>query len=306
MKSPKLVQFANKLEARFRPEIDQDGGNDTDYQLSTTGIDEVLNQYTGGDFKFLGTSANDWDYEIVTDYCVNDQLCKLDLKGLLSKGITKIAAVFNLDEHTKGGTHWVCVYSDLNEGGVYFICSYGSKPKAKVLELAENIQNQGNLLLLDNAHKLNNLHKTTITKFKKTGGSSIQIQKSNKGVYRPIQKDNLVYGYTSGGNLEYLGKVESTNGNSVVMSFTIPNNITKFEISGFKYFYNTKNIQKGGNACGVYCIYFIEKFLEGKTFQEIVENAEDNKEMMDYKFNRYYRPNCNKNQWGCSSPINRK
>ena len=46
--------------------------------------------------------------------------------------------------------------------------------------------------------------------------------------------------------------------------------------------------------------------LKGKTFQEIVENSEGNKEMMDYKFNKYYRPNCNKNQWGCKSPINRK
>ena len=43
--------------------------------------------------------------------------------------------MFNLDNHTRGGSHWVCVLSDLNEGGVYFICSYGSKPKKEVLEL---------------------------------------------------------------------------------------------------------------------------------------------------------------------------
>ena len=112
MKSPKLVQFANKLEARFRPEIDQDGGRNTDYQLGTTGIDEVLNQYTGGDFKFLGTSANDWNYEIVPNYCVNDQLCKLNLKEYQQE---RILTLFN-PEADPLGTGWNIAQSKMAIG----------------------------------------------------------------------------------------------------------------------------------------------------------------------------------------------
>ena len=252
------------------------------YLQSTSEIDDYSKTIKVKGFKFLGTSANDWNHEIVPDFCINDVLCKLDLKELLSKGITRIAAVFNLDNHTHGGSHWVCVLSDLNEGGIYFICSYGSKPKKEVLELVNKITHMGNVLLLDNNHKLNNLHKTVIKKFSKTGNSSIRIIQSNKGVYRPIQKDNLVYGYTRDGNLDYLGKVESVNGNSVKMSFTIPNNITHFEISGFKYFYNTRHIQKGSNLCGVYCMFFTECFANGYSFPQLMKMELDNDMLMHY------------------------
>ena len=41
--------------------------------------------------------------------------------------------VFNLDPHDKPGSHWVSMYVDLNNGGIYYFDSYGYKPLKEIL-----------------------------------------------------------------------------------------------------------------------------------------------------------------------------
>ena len=57
---------------------------------------------------------------------------------------------------------------------------------------------------------------------------------------------------------------------------------------GFKeediiYKYNTIEHQKGNSECGVYSMYYIEKFLEGKTFDEITKNVITDDEVNEYR-----------------------
>lgn len=57
---------------------------------------------------------------------------------------------------------------------------------------------------------------------------------------------------------------------------------------GFKeediiYKYNTIPHQEGNSECGVYSMYYIEKFLEGKTFDEITKNVITDDEVNEYR-----------------------
>ena len=58
--------------------------------------------------------------------------------------------------------------------------------------------------------------------------------------------------------------------------------------NGFKeddiiYKYNTIPHQEGNSECGVYSMYYIEKFLEGKTFDEITKNVITDDEVNEYR-----------------------
>lgn len=47
--------------------------------------------------------------------------------------------------------------------------------------------------------------------------------------------------------------------------------------------YNTIEHQTGNSECGVYSMYYIEKFLEGKTFDEITKNVITDDEVNEYR-----------------------
>jgi len=49
------------------------------------------------------------------------------------------------------------------------------------------------------------------------------------------------------------------------------------------YKYNTILHQEGNSECGVYSMYYIEKFLEGKTFDEITKNVITDDEVNEYR-----------------------
>ena len=46
--------------------------------------------------------------------------------------IKRIAIVPNMDEHWKGGSHWVAIYADLEKGNAYFFDSYGTHPEVRL------------------------------------------------------------------------------------------------------------------------------------------------------------------------------
>jgi hypothetical protein len=96
--------------------------------LNTININEVMEQYEDKykDFKFLGAVPIDFD-ELEPLGIAN-----LDFKKLKSEGKTKLGIVFNLDEHFKGGSHWVAGYTDLNKNQVYFFDSYGVEPEQRI------------------------------------------------------------------------------------------------------------------------------------------------------------------------------
>jgi hypothetical protein len=96
--------------------------------LNTFNINDVMGQYEDKykDFVFLGAVPIDFD-----------DLPDLGLKNFnfvdsINKGKSKIGVIFNLDEHYKGGSHWVSMFCDLNKGFVYFFDSYGTEPEPRI------------------------------------------------------------------------------------------------------------------------------------------------------------------------------
>jgi len=96
--------------------------------LSTSDIDNVINQYQEihKDFLFLG--AVPYDFDNLKFLGIHN----LDFNKLESSGTHKIGMVINLDEHYKSGSHWVGLYTDLNKNQIYFFDSVGKKPRKRI------------------------------------------------------------------------------------------------------------------------------------------------------------------------------
>jgi len=137
--------------------------NDREW-LSNEDIDEVLDQYqnTYPEFAYIHASPMDFDTK-VGDRCVSEDLCKIDLASYRKKGKTKIGIVLNLDAHDRGGSHWVCMWIDLNKRTIYYFDSAGNPPKKEVNVLADRLKQQGKAMgvTLKYRDNRNKAHQTT-------------------------------------------------------------------------------------------------------------------------------------------------
>jgi hypothetical protein len=93
-------------ENTFRPE----GPNKKYDWLSTTNINDVLNQYEDlhKDFLFLGAVPNDFEELPMLG------LSNINFDNYVKEGKTKLGMVINLDTHDQTGSHWVALYTDLS------------------------------------------------------------------------------------------------------------------------------------------------------------------------------------------------
>lgn len=122
----------NLIYNTFRPE----GPQGKFEWLSTFDINYTLAQYEKKyeDFIFLGA--------VPIDFAELDELPfkKLDFDDLYKNGKKRIGVVFNLDEHDKGGSHWVSLFADLEKGQIYFSDSYGTKPYKQIVDFMGKIE----------------------------------------------------------------------------------------------------------------------------------------------------------------------
>jgi hypothetical protein len=127
--------------------------------LKTEDIENVMDQYEEAhpDFYFIGPVPIDFDKPYGIGHCVVDELCKLNLTKVHSKGYRKIGIVFNLDPHDKPGSHWVSMFCDLKGKGIYYFDSYGMKPPNEIDMLMKRLQNQAKLLDINMKIKSNNV-----------------------------------------------------------------------------------------------------------------------------------------------------
>jgi hypothetical protein len=131
----------------FAPEHPPEWFKNKNEWLTNFDIDMVMEQYEmeNKDFKYLGTTPIDYDYIVDTSSqtCVEDDLCKFNLKELMSQGKRRFASVFNLDKHDQSGSHWVSVFIDVNKRIIMFFDSAsGSVPK-KITEFINSVKQQG-------------------------------------------------------------------------------------------------------------------------------------------------------------------
>jgi|Laugrespbdmm15sn_2_1035079.scaffolds.fasta_scaffold10429_3 hypothetical protein len=129
------------LRRYYRPSIPKEWLSDPDQWLDSNNIQDVMKQYeeTYPHFKFYG--ANPIDFAAPDPYdkeaaaqnkCLNDDICKLNLKDLLKRGKTQLGFVYNLDPSNKGGSHWIASFTDIPGHKTYYFDSYGMKPPAQI------------------------------------------------------------------------------------------------------------------------------------------------------------------------------
>jgi hypothetical protein len=144
----------------FAPKQPQEWKTNINEWLTDLDIKNVMKQYeqTYPEFKFIGPSPIDFDARVKgreinswvpnvpsnKTVCVWEELCKLKIKSLLKKKITKIGMVFNLDAHNMPGSHWVSLFADLTteKPFVFYFDSGGNPPPPEVQSLMNRIVRQ--------------------------------------------------------------------------------------------------------------------------------------------------------------------
>ena len=261
--------------------------------LSTTDINNVLQQYEEKhmDFKYIGAVPIDFDKEFIMGMCVSDELCKLNLKNLYMNGIRKLGIVFNLDPHDKPGSHWVSMFTDMTNGGIYFFDSYGHEPPVEVCKLMEKIRLQGNSLIdqgIITYSTINNEHET-YTKCK--------IENKQLIVDRSVDilMDTPIFLLDSNNKcVQQINVINVSKHNMKILHLDKKINNDKeirfISQKGFRKFYNNIRFQYGGSECGVYSIFFQTQLLNGKRFIDVISNIISDHTINNHR-NYYYRTN---------------
>lgn len=136
------------IEFNFKPIMPKKWYCDKIEWLNTLDIDNVLHQYQQKypEFVSYGPTPIDFDTKLDGNRCVTDELCKINLKKLINKGKKYIGVVFNLDPHTKGGSHWIAMFCNIPKKTINYWDSYGYKPPTEVKILMDRLKSQGDSL----------------------------------------------------------------------------------------------------------------------------------------------------------------
>lgn len=119
------------LNNTFRPK-----GPSKKYEwLSTTHINEVIEQYQSIHKNFIFLGAVPYDFEELPILGIHN----INFNDMIEKDKTKIGLVINLDEHWKDGSHWVALYADLHNQHVYFFDSLGRRPLKRIRKFINKI-----------------------------------------------------------------------------------------------------------------------------------------------------------------------
>ena len=298
------LDFVNRINDKyintsFRPVKPLEWKNKPKTWLTTTEIDRVLEQYQEKhlDFKYIGAVPMDFDKELGVGMCVVDELCKLDLKKLYFNGIRKLGVVFNLDPHDKPGSHWVSMFADLNNGGIYYFDSYAKPPSLEVRNLLERIRTQGNKMIEDRIINFGNFrdeHEVKI-KFKVKSNNELII---NNGVDIQLDTPSVIENNknTSNNFLKIIDEKLSGGDDNTYKIVKLNKNININKNDGnilvqrgFRKFYNNIRFQYEGSECGVYSIHFQTELLDGKKFVDVIKNIIDDNTMNKQR-DYYFRP----------------
>ena len=135
----------SEIKQTFRPKMPKLWHNKPREWLSTTDINNVLRQYqdANDDFIFIGAVPIDLDFKDKFDRCIVNEICNMNIKSLLKKGIKRIGIVFNLDKHYEPGSHWVALFINLELNEIYYFDSFGFNPPKEVRVLMNRLKKLG-------------------------------------------------------------------------------------------------------------------------------------------------------------------
>lgn len=147
---------SKKKEKFYRNELPKDVVEDKTAWLSNFDIDGVMKQFEASYPEFEYYEATPIDF----DKCsVNGDLCKLTLAELNEREKSKVGIIFNTDDSSGKGKHWIALYVDMKglnsngKPGLYYIDSFASKMPTQIDELVkkfteESIDVLGNTMTL--------------------------------------------------------------------------------------------------------------------------------------------------------------
>ena len=138
-------QHADKI---FRPKMPQEWLSNKRAWLSTTDIENVMQQYDEAhpDFSFVGIFPINFSESINTTACISPKICNVPkfLAGLHERKKSHFGMVFNLDRHDEPGSHWVALYGNIDPTsmmyGVYYYDSMAMTPSQEFKDLMSNLQ----------------------------------------------------------------------------------------------------------------------------------------------------------------------
>jgi hypothetical protein len=152
-KAPINDDIKKQLRKQYlRPRYPKQWMNDPDMWLDNYNIAAVMKQYEDAVpwFRFLGIFPIDFSApnpykKDGTMECLYKELCTIDLKKSYKDGVRGIGAIFNLDPHYKGGSHWVGLYINMNNKqhpSCSYFDSYGYKTPPMIARLMRSLRLQ--------------------------------------------------------------------------------------------------------------------------------------------------------------------
>lgn len=284
------------MKRTFVPEKPKEWENSPNEWLSNYDIMDVMKQYEEkSDFIFFGPTPIDFDSRLTFNVCVNEALCSLNIRNVYKKGKKKIGVIFNLDPHTKSGSHWTALFVDMESGGVYYFDSYGIEPPKEVKKLMNKIRLQGNEMIMKDELKLNKKNSNKVNV--KIDGSNI-LRMSGGG--KMIKEEDVIQ---IGG--KYKMKVKKVVGDNIEVEGDIPKELDRekyVETYDFREYYNPKRFQYKNSECGMFSMWFIIQFLENREYEDIIK-SNINDDYVTKKRDEYYRPNVEKKKGGILDKI---
>jgi len=137
-----------ELTESFTPEYPKEWNNNPNEWLSSVDINKVMKQYEDAYkcFDFIGPSPIDYDTRKIYGECVWSELCEFNLEEQIKNKKNKIGVIFNLDPHTKGGSHWVSLFINIKRKMIFFFDSAGEKIPDQIMKFVNTCISQGNSL----------------------------------------------------------------------------------------------------------------------------------------------------------------
>lgn len=138
-------KFKNELGTVFAPSSPPIWKKNPHEWLSSSDITAVMKQYEKKYkcFNFIGPSPIDYDSHKMYGECVWEELCHFNLKNEIAAGKRKFGIIFNLDPHTKGGSHWVSLYINVNKRSIFYFDSVGKTAPAQIKKFMNTVKRQG-------------------------------------------------------------------------------------------------------------------------------------------------------------------
>ena len=135
----------SELKTSFAPVSPPEWKKNPNEWLSSMDILDVMKQYEKAYkcFDFIGPSPIDFDTHKMYGDCVWEELCHFNLADEVKNGRFKIGIIFNLDPHTKGGSHWVSLFINIKKRVIFYFDSAGDSIPRQIMTFVKRVMKQG-------------------------------------------------------------------------------------------------------------------------------------------------------------------